>query len=101
MPTAVFTQAELSRFTLLISQQKRATAYYEMGTKLISLGHIKSGQQLLMQASIASYSGSFGGGALLGNAWAKKLAGTRYNIDIDNFSQAIAQNIVDAINTVT
>ena len=52
---------------------------------------------MLLQASISSYSGFAGGGALLGNALAKYANPDTYNISLDQFSWDVARGLFDTI----
>lgn len=69
----------------------------DRGGAYLTLYRELGNEQLLIQAQITTYSGIWGSGALIGNAWAKQEAGGRYNITLDQFSKDIAQGTINAI----
>ena len=69
----------------------------DRGGAYLTLYRELGNEQLLIQAQITTYSGIWGAGALIGNAWAKQEAGGRYNLTLDQFSKEIAQGTINAI----
>lgn len=90
------TQQNVDQIQYILDSGNRAGAYlyyYE----LIKTYDADAAWQILIQAQITSYSGFFGGAALIGNALAKHSNPTLYNLSLDEFSRQIVQGLVDNI----
>lgn len=72
-------------------------AFYLLYYELIKGSEVSGARQILMQAQISTYSGFFGGAALLGNAMAKFANPDIYTRSIDEFSWIIADNLLNEI----
>ena len=80
----------LERAQSLLDQGDRGGAYLELYREL-------GNEQILIQTQITTYTGLWGSGALQGNHLAQQEGGSRYDIDLDQFSTNIAQATIDAI----
>lgn len=80
----------LERAQQLLDRGDRGGAYLELYREL-------GNEQILIQTQITTYTGLWGSGALQGNHLAQQEGGSRYNLDLDQFSKEIAQATLDAI----
>ncbi|SFI31048.1 hypothetical protein [Bradyrhizobium sp. cf659] len=90
------TQLDIDKIQELLDSGDRAGAYiyyYE----LIKDVDPSAGRQILIQAQITTYSGFFGGAALIGNALAKHANPDLYPPTLDGFSVDIVQGLINAI----
>src|ERR1700675_2681982 len=105
--TARLTQDDINKLASLIGTDwhtaDRTVIYLEYYNLLKQYAPSNGGNNfstsdlMLLQASISSYSGFAGGGALLGNALAKFANPDLYNISLDEFSWDVAAGLFASI----
>lgn len=96
MPVQI-TQTDIIAMNALLRKGDRGGAYLYY-YNLIKDVNRDAASQILIQAQITTYSGFFGGAALIGNAIAKNSNPDKYPAEgLDKFSSDIVQGLIDAI----
>jgi Ca2+-binding RTX toxin-like protein len=98
MPVQI-TQTDIIAMNALLKKGDRGGAYLYY-YNLIKNVDRDAVSQILIQAQITTYSGFFGGAAMIGNAIAKNSNPDKYPAEgLDKFSADIVQGLIDAIAT--